>query len=541
MNNTKINKQLLFSLALAGFVAGLNAQGIVNEGAKIVVAGSTNLIVSNGGFLNSNSGTVDNDGTIKVDGNWTNNASNAVFANANGTGLVELNGSSAQTIGGSNPTTFENLTVSGSGIKSMGVSGNTIGAVLTLDGTVDLNGYTLIIDNPSTSAILQNSPATTKNIRSESTNASGKLQWNVGTNTGSYVYPFGTAASESIPFTFNITTAGIGSGNVSVATYPTGSNNLPKPPTMPNPSLSDHLNFEGTGANTGNGSSATVDRWWQIDANSYTTKPVSSMTFKYTDTDLNPSGNVLLTEANLKAQRFNTSTTQWNPPNFFAGSSNTASAASNSVTVTNVTDYSPWTLHDGTSTGNTPLPITLLSYNAVCNGDGKVTVNWATASEVNNDFFEVQRSVDGTNYATIAVIDGAGSSNTVVQYSYVDNTPNASGTYYRLNQVDFNGANESFTPDYANCATNVANSSVGIYPNPADQQVNVSINLASRDQGAVVVYNSVGQLISNEYHVFDKGMTVLPVSINNLAQGQYFIQIKLQNTQLPVQKLVVSR
>lgn len=529
--------KIFSALLLTGFATGIQAQGLVNNGASLVIKSGTSVIVANGGFTNSNSGVVDNDGTIKVDGDWTNNASNTVLTNTNGTGVVELNGAATQTVGGTNPTTFENLTVSGAGVKAMGVTGNTVNTVLTLDGVVDLNGKTLVVANSATTAIVQNSPATTKNIRSESTDAGGILQWNIGTATGTYVFPFGTAASQSIPFTFDITTAGTGSGNVAVATYPTGSNNLPKPPSMPNPASPDHLNFEQTG---GNGTSATVDRWWQVDANSYTTKPTSTMTFAYTTTDLNTSQNSLLTEANLKAQRFNTTAGQWSPPDFFGGT-NSSNTTNHTVTVTGVNAYSPWTMHDGTSGSNSPLPITLVAFNATCNTDGKVLVKWATASEVNNDFFEVQRSVDGSNYSTVAVLDGAGNSNSVLQYSYVDNTPSATGAYYRLNQIDFNGAAESFAPEYANCAAHTVTSSVGIYPNPADQQVNLNVTLGARDEGAVVIYNSVGQIISNEYRVFDKGTTIVPVSISNLAQGHYFVQLQLQNTQLPVQKLVIAR
>jgi hypothetical protein len=131
-------------------------------------------------------------------------------------------------------------------------------------------------------------------------------------------------------------------------------------------------------------------------------------------------------------------------------------------------------------------------------------------------------------------------SNATINYSYVDHSPNATGSYYRLRQVDFNTQSEAFAPKYIRCAESPINT-VGLYPNPTDNLVNVSVNLQGRDYGAIMIYNSVGQLISNEYHVFDAGLTVFPINTEGLAQGHYFVDIKLQDTRLPVQKLVITR
>jgi hypothetical protein len=85
-----------------------------------------------------------------------------------------------------------------------------------------------------------------------------------------------------------------------------------------------------------------------------------------------------------------------------------------------------------------PLPVTWLYFTGTTDGKGH-TLNWATASETNNNFFELERAADGENFMSIARIEGAGNSNTMINYSYVDKLAPEGRVYYRLRQVDFNG------------------------------------------------------------------------------------------------------
>jgi hypothetical protein len=532
--------KLFIAFSLTIYALGADAQGMINNGARIVVQSGANLIVSNGGYTNGASGLIDNEGTIKVDGDWTNNASNSVFTSINTTGLVDLNGNSAQSIGGSNPTNFEQLTVSGTGTKTLNVNNTQVYYLFTVDGILSLNSNRLIIENNSVAAIQQNTPFSSKHVLSETTDGLSKIQWNIGNapNGNSYVFPFGNAAGDDIGFTYSVTTSGAqsGVGSIALATYPTATNNTPYAGIVAN------MNFEDVGPPSGNGTLATLDRFWTVDLNNYTTLPVSTQIFKYADTDLNTGGNTYLTESNIQAQFWDPTASGgsggWRGPDYFAGT-NSSNIANNTLTITNINKSGPWALHDGVSGGNSPLPITLVDFKGTCNTDN-ITVTWTTASETNNDYFEVQRSVDGTSYSTIAVVDGAGNSNTMLNYSYTDFSPNATGSYYRLRQTDYNGQFEAFPPKYVRCSDSPVNT-VGLYPNPTDNLVNVTVNLHSGDYGSILVYNSVGQLISNDYHVFDAGMTVLPINTSALAQGHYFVDIKLHDTTLPVQKLVITR
>lgn len=86
------------------------------------------------------------------------------------------------------------------------------------------------------------------------------------------------------------------------------------------------------------------------------------------------------------------------------------------------------------------MPIELESFEAVILENTDVQLNWITLSELNNDYFNIERSNDGTNWKSIAKLDAAGDSQERKYYSFLDKTPNSEINYYRLKQTDFDGA-----------------------------------------------------------------------------------------------------
>ncbi|MBI3510364.1 MAG: hypothetical protein HY064_06850 [Bacteroidetes bacterium] len=115
---------------------------------------------------------------------------------------------------------------------------------------------------------------------------------------------------------------------------------------------------------------------------------------------------------------------------------NTGTTAAGTVTsAAPVSYFSPFTI------GLIPiaLPIEILKFDGMCNGNS-VLLNWSTASETNNDFFTVERSVDENNFVAIGTVDGAGNSSSVLHYSFIDKDDLPGEKYYRIRQTDFNGA-----------------------------------------------------------------------------------------------------
>ena len=183
-------------------------------------------------------------------------------------------------------------------------------------GMINLSqGAYLVIDNASANAITRNSG----HIISEGENNS--IKWSIGTTTGTYSIPWGFGSTDYIPLTFT-KTAGTGSGYFLFSTYHTTWNNIAQLPT-------GVTNING--ASGTDNSSFVSDRFWQINAQGYTTKPgLTNLEFTYLDAE-NAAPNTI-TESNLRVKRYNSSLNSWTD-NILSSSLNTTT---NVLTVTSV-------------------------------------------------------------------------------------------------------------------------------------------------------------------------------------------------------------
>ncbi len=158
------------------------------------------------------------------------------------------------------------------------------------------------------------------------------------------------------------------------------------------------------------------------------------------------------------------------------------------------------------------IPIKLLSFDAK-EYNGTVMLSWETASENNNDFFEIERSENGKDFAAIGKIDSKGDSRDIVKYSFIDKMPINGTDYYRLKQVDFDGRYE-----YSN-VVNVAISGreLSIFPNPASDYIIIE-NVENWDN--VTICDMKGD------KVFLPRISNTKVDISNLKKGIYNIKEK---------------
>jgi hypothetical protein len=157
-----------------------------------------------------------------------------------------------------------------------------------------------------------------------------------------------------------------------------------------------------------------------------------------------------------------------------------------------------------------PLPVELTSFEATRQA-GAVLLKWATASEKNNDRFDVQRSADGQQFSTISTLRGNGTTNKGSSYTSKDTNPLSGVSYYRLQQVDQDGS-VSYSP------ARVVNAVLAVaYPSPTHNLLNLP---ASAVGSAYRVYNSLGQILL-EGKVATDGI----VNVQSLVSGSYFLQI----------------
>jgi type IX secretion system substrate protein len=422
-------------------------QLLTNSNSFITISTGTQLTVK-GDILNNAGTTIDNNGIIDISGNWTHNAANNCFGTSGGT--VIFNGAN-QNIGGTNATAFNNLQLAGAGIKTLlqnisagGTYGAASGTLNLTDRPLDLNAHELTITNANTNSITFSAGY----ILSEHSDNSSKVTWQISTTTGVHTIPFGNNSGVQIPFTFNLTSGY--AGNVTVSTYPTAPDNTPYPLT---PVVVSHVRNNSNVDNSAN----TVDRFWQIDVSG---NPVTSLTFTYSPSENAASGNI-----NMRAQRWNFPQEAWETP--LAGQLN---PTSQSVLVSNVTAFGPWAI----ATEDSPLPIELISFTATAIDNKEVLCKWITATEINNDYFTVERSRDGNEFEEAGKIDGAGNSTSVLNYSLTDYNPYKGISYYRLKQTDFNG--DYSYPQVVTVKIFEDASDILIYPNPSNGIFNIIKN-----------------------------------------------------------------
>jgi len=173
-----------------------------------------------------------------------------------------------------------------------------------------------------------------------------------------------------------------------------------------------------------------------------------------------------------------------------------------------------------------PFPVEMLPLVAVPDNTNQlIKLYWNTLSEVNNAGFEIQRSLDGSSFNKIhpgAWVNGQGNSNSQVNYTYDDRMvePNVK-YYYRLKQIDFNGAYK-----YSNIAEAILSPNfqfgVVFYPNPTQDIMNLTLT-SDKDQSLnLIVYNAIGQQIFNEtYNVKPGASNIQLDAFRNITKGVY--------------------
>ncbi len=183
-----------------------------------------------------------------------------------------------------------------------------------------------------------------------------------------------------------------------------------------------------------------------------------------------------------------------------------------------------------------PLPVTLLSFNVNCQ-DEEINLNWVTTTEINNDFFTIEKSTDAINWEIITQVNGAGNSNQIISYSYNDNNASNELVYYRLKQTDFDGDFEYFDINAVNCQNN---STVSIYPNPAANNFTTELTGKEGDVFLITLYNAIGKQVIQQKVELLTNSTKEKITTNALPNGMYSIKVEQNNNNIITKKIVIS-
>ena len=180
------------------------------------------------------------------------------------------------------------------------------------------------------------------------------------------------------------------------------------------------------------------------------------------------------------------------------------------------------------------LPVKLIDFDVAENDDGTVQVEWATASEENNDYFLLEKSEDGINFRTIQKISGSDYSTELIAYTYRDYHPFYGENYYRLKQVDLDGEYEY--SDIVSIKMTRGFDEVSIFPNPVQYLLNVRMNTPLEKGSHIGIFNSLGVLMQ-EVEI-GNAEQLAPINVENLSAGTYFICIKNGNQDLILKKFI---
>jgi hypothetical protein len=464
-----------------------DTDGTITLNSDIVVDGELTIIA--GATLSQGA----ND--IELKGNWTNYG---VFTA--GTGTVVFNGTEPQNIAGTNNQVFSNLEVDNAGATSVDlfILRNTF-------VTTNLNFVTGIVETGESNYLQFNDGATHTGF-SSSNYVIGPVR---KAGNDDFIFPVGDLTRSAGIAISDLTDV----SNIFKGEYATGAN-ANATDDQGSDFVTDCSNCEA-GLNR-----VSLNESWDLERVSGTEYPRIGLYF--------PSSTFsqISDFANLVVAHYNSGTSTWEMLGNGAGSL----GAGYIEAATLPTSLSPITFGNLTN-GNNPLPVTLVSFTGKP-VEETVVLDWVTASEFNNDYFEVQRSEDGLTFETLGKVDGSGTSNVRKDYQFTDVEPIIGVNYYRLKQVDTNGVFEyskviavSFSQD------DLGGSQIVVYPNPARNQDKVNVELkgfAPEREVSIQLIDLTGKVLNVSLSKTNKS-GALRESVNlpsQLASGVYNLLIQ---------------
>jgi hypothetical protein len=458
-----------------------------------ISGGQILTIKKNLDILNTNlTGTIlhPRSNTIRIQGNWG-TYSDAGF-NQSGSTVEFISSADPQTISSSNKEVFDNVLINTNQQVLLNAPIDVSGTLTLNSGKIQTGAYTVHHLNTSPAAL---------GTYNNSSYINGNYRRNVNA-TGTYAFPVGNAANlQDVVITLNSS-----SGMSNILAYFTSG----LPATLP--STNCLINWS-TVTNMLNGG------YWTVEPNAYSSVNygIELRQRGYT----NFTGNSTM----LGVIKRTNSSSPWQGTNyagvngFHNNATQTISGGVATAIRTSVTSFSDF----GIGFTGAPLPVQLTSFDATVIPQRRVLLNWVTASELNSDYFEVQRSIDAVSFETIGKVASAGFSISELNYLLTDENPYSGISYYRLKQVDTDGR-FTFSAIRKVDITDGLDKKVQAYPNPVGETLYIEgINNDALTQ--IVISDISGRVLisQSDYHVQQ-------IRLNELPAGHYLLSY-LNNSQ----------
>ncbi|MBO2009710.1 T9SS type A sorting domain-containing protein [Hymenobacter negativus] len=481
----------LLTLALSLPALAATAQTLTNDGAAITVQSGATLYVA-GGIQNKTGSTIANDGTVELTGDFTNAAA---ASSLSGAGKLRFSGSTDQTLTSPTGTSLAGLEVANTG--STGSNRVLVPADLNVTNQLTL-----------TTGMVRTTPAAVITLPAGATLT--------GEATGRYVQgnlravaPVSGNTAVVFPNSATINANGTNLGTVTVT----------RTAGMLTAGVSYGQNLAGT--------TKGIDRVWTVAASG--TQPSNATPATVAFSWLADNDNGFATGTNAQLWRSTSAAGPW-------GKMGPAGSAATRSFSANVTLLGALTI----SNISAPLPVELVSFTAEPQG-ADALLRWTTASEKNNDHFEVEASADGKNFRLIGIVAGHGTTTQASEYQLTDKAIAhyaADPVYYRLRQVDADGT-ASYSPVRQVRVTTPMGFAAESWPQPFGAEgTNLTLRTATAGPATVVVRDALGRLILSRTLDLSAGTTALSLAeLGPLSSGVYMLRLS-QGTQHAQLKLV---
>lgn len=172
---------------------------------------------------------------------------------------------------------------------------------------------------------------------------------------------------------------------------------------------------------------------------------------------------------------------------------------------------------------NTPLPVTLLYFNAQKKEESKSLLTWETSSEMNSAWFDVERSSDAMNFSPIGRVKAAGNSSTPVKYSFIDPAPLKGANFYRLKQVDLD-AKYQYSPARSLVFGDRIKAELQCYPNPTTGKFKLVVPVNTATERCVVNIFNINGIVVKQIRLEMGYYNPVEVDLSAQAKGIYIVQ-----------------
>lgn len=476
-------KKLIYIIAfLPGFAF---AQSYLhNSGATIRVSSGTEVRVEDGGVTNNSSATINNDGNIYLDRDWSQSGSTYL-----GTGWMWFEGSANQNL---NAASVPRLRVDNGNMLILG-SNLTVSTQVDLmnNGRIQLGIHNLRVSSGGNIIGYDN-------INHIKTNGTGSLYQTVGSATGTVTYPVGRS-SYNPAFLTNSGSTDEYDVRVEDIVYQQGTGGTPETNNI-------------------------VNRTWRIDEGNSGGSNVN-LTLRWNVADEVATFN-----------RASSSITHWDGGGWVTYNYTAAANVGSGYyeqSWPGVNTFSPFAVQDD----NEPLPVTLVDFTAIREDAATARLNWNTVNEVRNNGFAVERRLSNEiDFTQVGWVDGAGTTNTPQSYELYDPNGWTGLSHYRLRIVDMDG---NF--DYSEIRTInglEGQPTITMWPNPVANDLQLLFEHFGEETVVVQIWSAEGKQIFDQPLEIHGSEQFTITQTSQLAAGMYSLQVRMEGREMFTKKFL---